>query len=132
MQVHSKNKGYREFLKNIYPNQVFTIPQSPQELEYRIENSKEQKHKKYDYFISYSFVDGRSVQKLIQNQNRSGKDVFCDWINDADYLKRGLLCSATLKVIETRLEQSDEMIFVKSGHSLKSAWYKYELNYFFE
>lgn len=60
------------------------------------------------------------------------KNVFCDWINDADYLKRKLVCKATLKVIETRLEQSDAIIFVDSHNSRNSIWCKYELNYFSE
>lgn len=50
------------------------------------------------------------MQELILFENRKSKNVFCDWINDADYLKRKLVCKATLKVIETRLEQSDAII----------------------
>lgn len=40
------------------------------------------------------------MQELITFENKKGKDVFCDWINDVDYLKRHLVCEATLKVIE--------------------------------
>lgn len=65
-------------------------------------------------------------------ENNKGKDVFCDWINDVDYLKRHLVCEATLKVIEKRLEQSIALIFVESENSLNSVWCKYELNYFSE
>ena len=61
-----------------------------------------------------------------------GKNVFCDWINDRDYLKRHLVCEATLKVIEKRLEQSNALIFVESENSNTSIWCKYELNYFAE
>ena len=63
---------------------------------------------------------------------QKGKNIFCDWINDVDYLKRHLLCEATLKVIEKRMEQSKAMIFVVSDNSLNSVWCKYELNYFTE
>ena len=70
------------------------------------------------------------MQKLITVQNDIGKNVFCDWINDADYLKRHLVRNATLKVIEKRLEQSKALIFVESGNSLESMWCKYELNYY--
>ena len=49
-----------------------------------------------------------------------------------DYLKRHLLCEATLKVIEKRMEQSNSMIFIMSENSLNSVWCKYELNYFTE
>ena len=47
-------------------------------------------------------------------------------------MKRQLVCEATLKVIEKRLEQSDAIIFVRTKNSLDSVWCKYELNYFHE
>ncbi|MFR3385619.1 MAG: toll/interleukin-1 receptor domain-containing protein [Lachnospiraceae bacterium] len=42
------------------------------------------------------------------------------------------MCSATLKVLEKRLEQSKGVIFVLSDNSMNSMWCKYELNYFEE
>lgn len=132
MQVHTRNKKRKQYLKNIYPNEKYTIPQNPNELEYRILNSKEQKIKHYDFFISHSSTDSKYVQELIFYENQKSKDVFCDWISDADYLKRKLVCDATLKVIETRLKQSDAIIFVESTNSRNSIWCKYELNYFSE
>ncbi len=130
MQVHTKNKKRKCYLKEVYPNEEYNIPQNPDELEYRIENSKEQKIKSFDYFISHSSKDSKEVQKLIYAENQQGKNVFCDLINDVDYLKRHLLCAATLKVIEERMKQSKALIFVQSENSLKSIWCKYELNYF--
>ncbi|PWM27325.1 MAG: hypothetical protein DBX48_03980 [Limosilactobacillus fermentum] len=132
MCIHTKNERRKKFLKEIYPNENYTIPQNPNELEYRIENSKEQKLKVYDYFISHSSKDWQEVQELIKMENQQGKNIFCDWINDIDYLKRHLLCAATLKVIEKRMQQSIALIFVKSENSLVSPWCKYELNYFYE
>lgn len=130
MQVHTKNKKRKNYLKNIYPNEKYVIPQNPYELEYRIENAKEQKIKEFDFFISHSSKDSSYVQKLILHENRKGKNVFCDWINDVDYLKRHLLCKATLKVLEKRLEQSRALIFVESNNSNNSIWCQYELNFF--
>ena len=132
MQVRTKNAKRKEFLKNIYPNQKYEIPKNPDELEYRIQNSKEQKLKDYDFFISHSSIDSSSVQELIKFENSQGKNIFCDWINDADYLKRHLACDATLKVIEKRMEQSKALVLVLSEHSKKSIWCKYELNYFLD
>lgn len=91
---------------------------------------KEQKVKEYKYFISHSSSDAESVQKLIDYENEQGKLVFCDWINDSDYLKRSLVCEATLRVIEWRLQQSEAIIFVRSEKSLDSIWCQYKLNYF--
>ena len=74
--------------------------------------------KSYDYFISHSSKDSKEVQKLIYVENQQGKNVFCDWINDIDYLKRHLLCDATLKVLDEILIQSKALIFVQSENSL--------------
>lgn len=130
MQVHTKNKKRKDYLKKVYSEQKCEISKTPMELEYRIENGKEQKIKTYDFFISHSYKDGVTVQKLIQHENKQGKNIFCDWINDSDYLKRQLLCEATLKVLETRMEQSKSLIFVESEYSKASIWCRYELNYF--
>ncbi|OSA94313.1 UNVERIFIED_ORG: hypothetical protein B2H93_09180 [Clostridium botulinum] len=132
MQVHTKNKKRKQYLKEVYPYEKYNIPKNPDELEYRIENSKEQKIKKFDFFISHSSRDSSDVQKLIIYENKQGKNIFCDWINDSDYLKRNLVCKATLNVLEKRLEQSEAMIFVDSRNSKESVWCNYELNYFYE
>lgn len=132
MQVNAKNKKRKKYLKEVYPYEKYDIPQNPDELEYRIENSKEQKIKRFDFFISHSSRDSLAVQKLIIYENKQGKNIFCDWINDSDYLKRNLVCNATLSVLEKRLEQSEAIIFVDSRNSKESIWCKYELNYFYE
>lgn len=132
MQVHTKNKKRKIYLKKVYAKEKFNIPLNPDELEYRILNGKEQKLKEFDFFISHSSRDGQVVQKLITYQNENGKNIFCDWINDSDYLKRNLLCKATLNVIELRLQQSRKLIFVESENSKNSIWCKYELNYYLE
>lgn len=130
IQIHSKNKKRKGFLRNEYPSLTFKIPKTPEELEYRIFNGKEQVFKEYDFFVSHSSKDSYIVMKLKEYKNNLNKFVFCDWINDNDYLKRELLSSATLNVIEHRLDRSKEMIFVKTENSLKSEWCLYELNYF--
>lgn len=132
MQVHTKNKKRKKYLKEVYAKEKFNIPLNPDELEYRIKNGREQQLKEFDFFISHSSKDGKAVQKLITYQNENGKNIFCDWINDSDYLKRNLLCKATLNVIELRLQQSKNLIFVESENSKNSVWCKYELNYYSE
>ena len=132
MQVHTKNKKRKEYLEKVYPKEIYQIPHNPDELEYRIQNGKEQQIKTHDYFISHSSRDSKLVQSIINYENSIGKNVFCDWINESDYLKRNLVCESTLKVIEWRLQQSDAVIFVRTENSLESVWCKYELNYFME
>ena len=52
MQVHTKNKKRKEYLKKVYPDEKYDIPQCPDELEYRIENAKEQKIQTFDFFMA--------------------------------------------------------------------------------
>lgn len=130
MRIPSSNKKRRQFLKNIYSKERFNIKSIPKELEYRIENSKEQKLKKYHFFISHSSFDFNEVQSIIAFLNQNNKNVYCDWINDDSYLKRNLINQSTKSVIEKRLEQSDNLLFIKSENSFLSKWVKYELNYF--
>lgn len=132
MLIPSKNKKRRVFLKDVYANERFNINEIPEELEYRIQNSKEQRIKTYDYFISHSSVDFNEVQELIGELNREKRNVYCDWINDTDYLKRNLVGLATRTVIEKRIEQSKAIILVISEHSMKSKWVKYELNFAYQ
>lgn len=131
MIIPSKNKKRREFLKNIYAKERYNVNEIPEELEYRIQNSKEQKIKTYDFFISHSSMDYNEVQFLISHLNQNRKNIYCDWINDNDYLKRNLVGNSTLNVLIKRLQQSKEMIFVISENSMKSNWCKYELNDFY-
>lgn len=130
MQVHTNNRKKKKNLKQEYAKQKFDIRAIPNELEYRINNNAmEQRLKSYDYFISHSSIDYENVQKLIYELNNKRKNVYCDWINDTDYLKRKLVCDATLMVIRKRIEQSKAIIWVESQESSDSIWVKYELNY---
>ncbi|MBQ3719654.1 MAG: toll/interleukin-1 receptor domain-containing protein [Fibrobacter sp.] len=131
--IHTKNKKRKKMLCDIYAKEETFIAKCPEELIYRIQNNApEQRLKTFDYFISHSSKDSSNVQKLIEYENSKGKNVFCDWINDVDYLKRNLVCKETLNVIEQRLNASDALLFVKSENSAKSVWCNYELNYFYE
>lgn len=132
IRLNTKNKKRRDYLKNIYAKETFKINQIPEELEYRINNSKEQKIKNYDFFLSHSSSDFNSVQSLIKILNKSNYNVYCDWRNDIDYLKRHLVGQETLNILESRLKQSKELIFIISDNSLKSKWCIHELNYFHE
>lgn len=131
IRIPSKNRKRREFLKE-YANETFKVEETPAELEYRINNSKDQKIKEYDFFISHSSIDYNSIQLLIESLNKQGNNIYCDWINDSDYLKRHLAGHQTLNVIKKRLDQSKRMIFVLSSNSIESKWCKYEINYFIE
>lgn len=113
-----------------YAKMHFNIAAIPQELEYRIENNApEQRLKHFDYFISHSSKDFDLIQNIIAMLNANNINIYCDWINDDDYLKRHLAGEATLEVIKKRIERSDAIMFVRTKHSINSIWVKYELNY---
>ena len=119
-----KKKAIREYKKLRY-----TIEGVPEELSYQINNSSVQKLKSYDYFISHSFQDHDAVQRIINEANSVGKNVYCDWISDSDYLKRNLVCDATLAIIEKRINEAKEILFVDSSLSRSSKWVAHELQY---
>lgn len=119
MQIHTKNKKRKLFLKNIYPDQKYSIPKNPDELDYRIENSKEQKMKTYDYFISHSSMDSSAVQVFIKHINTKRKNIFCDWINDVDYLKRHLACMNRTPKVRQKKSNFWGAIFMKLSYEDK-------------
>lgn len=131
MRIHTKNKKKKNNLTE-YAKERFDIGGIPKELEYRINNSKDQRIIGYDFFISHSSMDFEAVQNLITALNHQGKVIYCDWINDTDYLKRYLVGEATLNVIKKRIEKADAVLFVESKQSISSLWVKYELNYAYE
>lgn len=129
MPFNTNNSKRKQQLRE-YAKMRFNIAAIPQELEYRIENNApEQRLKHFDFFISHSSKDFELIQSIIAMLNENNKNIYCDWINDDDYLKRHLVGDATLEVIKKRIEKSDAILFVKTDHSLNSIWVKYELNY---
>ena len=128
MELRTTNKKKRKEMRE-YAKQKFNIKEIPEELEFRINNSPEQRLKSFDYFLSHSSKDHAAVQKLIYYLNQNKKNVYCDWFNDDDYLKRNLVGDATKSIIETRIKQSKNVILIKSQNSEKSLWVKYELSY---
>lgn len=129
--IKTKNKKRREFIKKIYKNQLTSLKCTPKELEKRIEESLDQRIKSYDYFISHSSKNSSLVKEIKEIFNADNKNIYCDWISDNHYLKRTLISEATKIVINKRMEQSKELIFVDTPEARNSLWVKYELNYFY-
>lgn len=125
---NTKNKNKKKCIRE-YRNFYFAIEGIPTELSYLINNSQSQRIKTYDFFISHSHIDHADVQKIIIGLNKERKNVYCDWISDQDYLKRSLLCDATIKVINKRIEQSNCILLVDTPNSRSSIWVAYELKY---
>lgn len=126
--ILTKNKKKRKKIKE-YRNIRTTITANPEILHSRIINKRDKKITTFKYFISHSYQDGAAVQNIIDTLNQLGSYVYCDWMSDHGFLKRILLCRATVEVIKKRLEQSEGVLFVDSANARKSKWVAYELQY---
>ncbi len=107
---------------------------TPQELFEKIENKKTIQHlKKYDCFISHSYLDYELIVELKNKLNKKGYRLYIDWSSDNDFLKRHLsdkYKNFVIYVLQKRIEQSNKVLFVLTHHSKnKSWWIKQELNY---
>lgn len=129
MKSKSKNKKTRDYYNKVYKYERNSINGTPQKLDYLIDTANFEKIKKYDYFISHSSKDIEKIEPLIKLLNKGGLYIYCDWLNDSEYLKRNLVCDETISVIKKQMEKSEKVLFVDSPNSKSSIWCKYELNY---
>ncbi len=102
---------------------------TPIDLLDRIEKDSLQNKKVYDVFISHSYNDSTIIKKIIKALNKYSLNVYCDWTSDNDFLKRKLVSEYTKIVLKKRIEQSKNIIFVRTDDSLKSKWVEFELTY---
>ncbi|MFJ8257189.1 TIR domain-containing protein [Peribacillus asahii] len=103
---------------------------SPLDLLERIESNNVQNLKVFDVFISHSFKDSTIIKKIIKVFNKHSINIYCDWTSDNDFLKRELISDYTKVVLKKRLEQSRNLVFVKTENSILSDWVSFELDYF--
>lgn len=88
------------------------------------------KENKYDVFISHSSNDKELVREVIKKLNNKGMSCYCDWSLDNEFLKRQYISQYTKEVLKLRMEQSNELIYIKTTNSTKSDWVNFELEYF--
>lgn len=103
---------------------------TPIDLWNRIEKNKIQNSKRFHFFISHSSFDKSHVLSAIKSLNQYSYSVYCDWTSDNDFLKRELVSEYTKRVLMKRLDQSDNILLIKSKDSLNSEWVSFELDYF--
>ena len=82
--------------------------------------------KSYDYFISHKIEDKEYVFKLKAALEKYGKSIYCDWIEDSDFLKRKYISEYTKEVLRIRLHQSKNFIYLSSKKANASAWVQFE------
>lgn len=127
-------KGFKGKQKSYMLNKT-DFNMLPKDLIDKIENDSIQNKKVYDVFISHSSMDTEKVQKVKEILNSYKKLVYIDWISDADFLKRSHISNYTEIALKKRIEQSKNIVFIKTKNSvdnddnINSYWIKLELEY---
>lgn len=103
---------------------------TPEDLLKKIEKDTIQNKKSFSFFISHSSTNADEVLEAIKSLNKQGYNAYCDWTSDNDFLKRALVSDYTKMVLKKRLEQSENILLLKSKKALDSEWVAFELEYF--
>ncbi|MFV0166721.1 nucleoside 2-deoxyribosyltransferase [Empedobacter falsenii] len=119
-------KGKKRIGDKLFPAKI----ESPSELLSHIYSSQLEKNKKYDLFLSHSSTNKDLLLGVKTMLNSLNFNVYIDWINDEESLKRTLTNADTAHVIIERLKACDALMFVYTQDSLKSLWTPWEIGYF--
>lgn len=110
----------------------------PKDLVEKIKTDSIQNQKEFDFFISHSYKDNNIIVKIKEELNHLNYTIYCDWMSDNDFLRRSLASDYTKIVLKKRIEQSRNIIFVRtentndSKNNLLSEWVQMELDYSIE
>lgn len=126
VRLRKNRKGKKRIGDKLVPDKIET----PTELLNFIYNSQMEQSKKYDIFLSHSSSNKELLLELKSLLNSLDFNVYIDWVNDIDALKRTLTNADTAQVIIERLKSCNALIFVYSEESLKSLWTPWEIGYF--
>lgn len=121
-----KRKG-RKRLSQIKP---IDIKENPTELLHFIYEYQHLLHQEYDVFLSHSSLDSKILLEIKAAINSQGLTVYIDWVNDYVMLNRKNQNENTWDVLEMRMRQSKQMVYVMTDHSVQSPYTEREVNYF--
>lgn len=126
VRLRKNRKGKKRKGDELIPTQIET----PKDLINHIYNSQLEQMKSYDLFLSHSSIDGKLLLKLKSILNHSNINIYIDWVNDRDALKRELTNADTANAIIERLKSSNALLYVHTDASLNSRWTPWELGFF--
>ena len=86
-------------------------------------------NKKYDIFLSHSYLDKEDIASLKLILENYGFSVYVDWIDDAN-LNRTNVNKKTAARIRDRMKNCKSLIYAISNNSPSSKWMPWELGYF--
>ncbi|HML36071.1 MAG TPA: toll/interleukin-1 receptor domain-containing protein [Bacillota bacterium] len=113
-----------------YMTETFDFNMTPADLANRLGRDTIQSKKQFGVFVSHSYLDGKVVEATIKILNGIGFSCYCDWYSDSDFLKRSLVSEFTKEALKKRMEQSENLLFIRTENSIKSAWVEFELEYY--
>ena len=102
---------------------------TPADLVDRLNRDTFQSKQEFGVFVSHSFLDEKVVRATIKILNSSGFSCYCDWYSDDGFLKRSLVSDFTKEVLKKRMEQSKNILFIRTENSVNSPWVQFELEY---
>ncbi|PKQ46073.1 TIR domain-containing protein [Confluentibacter flavum] len=86
-------------------------------------------NKKYDIFLSHSYLDKDEIASLKIYLEDFGFSVYIDWIEDYQ-LNRNSVTKETAKIIKYRMQNCKSLVYAFSRNSSLSKWMPWELGYF--
>ena len=84
--------------------------------------------KKYDLFISHSYLDKSLILSLVELFNKAGHSVYVDWINDP-YLDRKAVNRQTAELLRLRMNECKGLAYIATSNIVYSKWCPWELGY---
>ena len=107
---------------------------SPEELVKFLNSKSVESKKKYDIFISHSYLDKNLVKSTKNALNLQNLSCYYDWTSDQDFLKRTLISDYTKEVLKKRIEQSEVFLLLLTHNVIAedkiiSEWVEMEIEY---
>lgn len=119
-----KNRKRKRKCDDIKP----TLIDTPDNLLQYIYKSQLEMMKSYDLFLSHSYENSEEVLQIKAMLNSSNINVYVDWLNDREALKRELVNQSTAGVIIERMKVSKALMYIYTDTT--SQWAPWELGYF--
>lgn len=130
VKVRKKFKGNKKsyHIDSTLPNY------SPEELVKFLNSNSVESKKKYDIFISHSYLDKDLVKSTKNALNLKNLSCYYDWTSDQDFLKRTLISDYTKEVLKKRIEQSEIFLLLLTHNVIAedkiiSEWVEMEIGY---
>lgn len=97
--------------------------------DFKILLEAQDKTKKYDIFLSHSYLQASEIYILKGQLELFGFSVYVDWIEDKE-LSRDNVSRETAIRLQTRMRNCKSLIYAHSIESTASKWMPWELGYF--